>query len=159
MEEPLTISKQAPEQRSMDYALLREEGIKYLQRIAGKIWTDYNSHDPGITILEVLSYAITDLGYRAAYPMQDLLTPDPADPDTKEINNFFTACEILPNCPVTVNDYRKLMIDVEVVDPSDTQCVNAGVKNAWIEKANKSEVDIYVNSEESLLTYDPVVSG
>jgi hypothetical protein len=27
-------------------------------------WTDFNTHDPGVTVLEVLAYAITDLQYR-----------------------------------------------------------------------------------------------
>ena len=73
MDEPLTISKEAPSNKSMDYNLLRDEGIKYIQSIAGKLWTDYNVHDPGITILEVLCYALTDLGYRASYDIKDLI--------------------------------------------------------------------------------------
>lgn len=158
MEEPLTISRETPELKSMDYALLREEGLKYIQKIAGKIWTDYNTHDPGITILEVLSYAITDLGYRTAYPMQDLLTP-PEGNSAEDIRNFFTAGEILPNRALTANDYRKLMIDVEVHDAADTDCPYAGVKNAWIEKAQKPEVDVFVDNVHSVLTYDPVTPG
>ena len=29
-----------------------EEGIRLVQRYSGKIWTDYNYHDPGVTILD-----------------------------------------------------------------------------------------------------------
>ena len=60
-----TISKFAPSDISMDYEQLRVEGIQHLEDLATFIWTDFNVHDPGITILEVLCYAITDLGYRA----------------------------------------------------------------------------------------------
>lgn len=156
MEEPLTISKEVPEQKSMNYELLRQEGLNYVQNIAGKIWTDYNIHDPGITILEILCYAITDLGYRTSYDIKDIIAPDPTDTNAKEIHNFFTAAQILPNAPVTNYDYRKLMIDVEIHDPTDPGCEYAGVKNAWIEEALSSEVDIYVNKEKNKLDYKPV---
>lgn len=159
MDESLTLSKEAPLQKSMNYSLLREEGLKYIQKVAGKVWTDYNTHDPGITILEILCYALTDLGYRTSYEVQDIIAQDPNDPATKDIANFFTAGQVLPNGPVTKNDYRKLMIDVEVHNPGDTGCEYAGVKNAWIEKAPGQEVDVYVDRQESRLAYDPAVSG
>ena len=62
-----TLSTAPLEHPSMDYAFLRQEGIRHLERMAGQLWTDFNVHDPGITILEQVCYAITDLGYRIAY--------------------------------------------------------------------------------------------
>jgi hypothetical protein len=38
-----------------------------LQRVAPE-WTDANVHDPGVTVLEVLCYALTDLKYRSGAP-------------------------------------------------------------------------------------------
>jgi hypothetical protein len=75
-------------------------------------------HDPGITILESLIFALLDLGYRTNLPSTDLFTRDPADksPD----NNFFPVSAILGNNPLTITDYRKLLVDLE------------GVKNAWL---------------------------
>ncbi|MBI3047181.1 MAG: hypothetical protein HYY76_02615 [Acidobacteria bacterium] len=61
--------------RSQDYAYLRARGLRHIERLAHRHWTDYNVHDPGITILELLCYVLTDLGLRAAYPMNDLLAP------------------------------------------------------------------------------------
>lgn len=159
MDEPLTISKEAPLQKSMNYELLREEGLKYIQNIAGKVWTDFNTHDPGVTILEILCYALTDLGYRTSYDIKDIIALNPEDTDGQEIYNFFTAAQILPNAPVTASDYRKLMIDVEIHDPADPGCKYAGVKNAWIEKVTDPEADIYVNKKESKLVYEPVKQG
>lgn len=155
MSESITISKKTPVSKSLQYDFLREEGIKYIQGLAGKIWTDYNIHDPGVSILEVLSYAITELGYRASYDIEDLLAKDPNNPDAIEIKNFFTARQILPNCPVTINDYRKLLIDVDIHDPIDTDCQHVGVKNAWIEKSKSNEIPVYVHKSESKLSYDP----
>jgi hypothetical protein len=161
MSESITISKKTPDSKSQQYDFLREEGLKYIQKVAGKIWTDYNIHDPGVTILEVLAYAITELGYRASYNIEDLLANDPDDKNARDIRNFFTARQILPNAPVTINDYRKLMIDVDVHDKNSADCKHVGVKNAWIEKSKSNEIPIYVHQKESKLSYlpDPSVSG
>lgn len=154
MQESATISKKLPPLKSMQYELLRETGIRHIQELAGKLWTDYNSHDPGITMLEVLSYVITDLGYRVNYDIRDILAQQRGD--TKSIQNFYTAGEILPNCPVTKNDYRKLMMDVEVVDETEEECKYAGVKNAWITRSLVAEHEIFVNHSKSQLSLDPV---
>tara|TARA_R110002020_G_scaffold264813_4_gene479559 strand:+ start:15843 stop:20030 length:4188 start_codon:yes stop_codon:yes gene_type:complete len=135
----------------MDYELLRTEAISYIQRVGGKIWTDYNSHDPGITILEVLCYAITDLGYRSNFPIQDLL----ADESGSLKNQFFSASEILPSTPVTINDYRKFLMDVEVLDEEDLECPRAGIKNAWVIIRESNEIAIYPDRKEKTLAYNP----
>jgi len=152
MEETLKISKEAPEQKSQNYSFLREEGIKYIQGVAGKIWSDYNTHDPGVTILEALSYAITDLGYRTSYPMKDLIT---LSKNSSDLKNFFTAREILPNAPLTKNDYRKLLIDteIEITIPVSNNIEYVGVKNAWIDKSDDSEVAFYADEDKSELSY------
>jgi len=61
----------------MDYEFLRKKGLKLIEKLASKIWTDYNTHDPGISLLELLSYAITDLGYRTNFDLKDIITSDP----------------------------------------------------------------------------------
>ena len=158
MEESLTISKKLPALKSMQYKTLRELGLEHIKELAGKIWTDYNTHDPGVTILEVLSYVITDLGYRVNYPIIDILAQNTNDPEYAEIKNFYTAGQILPNCPVTVNDFRKLMMDVEVVEEgvSENETIYAGVKNSWIQKSPDAEQEIYVNNSISVLSLDEV---
>jgi uncharacterized protein YegP (UPF0339 family) len=105
----------------LDFDKLRAEGISYLGDLSGKIWTDHNAHDPGITILEVLCYALLDLGYRTNLPAADIFTRNTSD--TSKDNNFFTPAQILACNPLTIIDYRKLLIDIE------------GVKNAWLEVA------------------------
>lgn len=121
MSEFRTISRQNPSFPDyLDFESLRQIGIDHLQRMSGKVWTDYNLHDPGVTILEVLCYAVTDLGYRNNLDIQDLLTPAPAETAQAE-NNFFTPDQILTCNPVTALDLRKRLIDIE------------GVRNAWIE--------------------------
>ncbi len=137
MNEYLTISSEPPEHPGMNFALLRQEGIKHIERLGGKLWTDYNTHDPGITILEQLCYAITDLSYRLDFEMKDLLAPSPGE----KSQQFFTAREILTVNPLTINDYRKLLIDIDEV------------KNAWLEPIKNSQPPIYYDSIRHTLTF------
>lgn len=106
----------------LDFEKLRTEGIDHLGRLAGKIWTDHNVHDPGITILEALCYALLDLGYRTNLPAEDIFSRNPEDGSPED--NFFTPAQILSCNPLTVTDYRKLLIDIP------------GVRNAWLHIAD-----------------------
>lgn len=155
MADNIKISKEAPEQKSQDYQFLREEGIKYIQEMAGKIWSDYNLHDPGITILESLCYAITDLGYRAAYPINDIIAVKQNGHKTEDIKNFHTARQILHNAPLTKKDYRKLLIDtaINVEIPKTNKKELLGVKNAWIDISNEAETFYYADVKNSKLSY------
>ena len=56
----------------MDYATLRKEGIRLLERMSGGEWTDFNAHDPGITLLEQLCYVLSDFAYRTGHAIPDL---------------------------------------------------------------------------------------
>ena len=125
MKNAVTITKQKPASPAMDYAFLRAEGLKWIERYGSDLWTDYNTHDPGITIMELLSYAITDLGYRTAFPLKDILsTAENNDANFK--SQFYSGKEILPTRPVSEIDLRKLFIDID------------GIRNAWLLKADES---------------------
>lgn len=112
----------APTPPVQDFYELRREGIGHVEKLSSNSWTDYNAHDPGITVLEALSYALTELAYRTAFPLPDLLasapTADPLKPYQDQA--FFTAREILTVNPVTTDDFRRLLIDLE------------SVRNAWL---------------------------
>src|SRR5258705_11339346 len=84
---------------SQDFQFLLKEGLRYIEKLGPKFWTDYNAHDPGITILDVLCYAITDLGYRADFDIKNLLTNKEG---LIKNNTFFTASNIFTNAPLTV---------------------------------------------------------
>lgn len=93
---------------SVDTNELREQARQRIEALASDLWTDYNSHDPGITILEQLAYAITDLGLRTHLPIEDLLASG-SEP------SFYTAREVLPNAALTPNDYRRLLLAPGIV--------------------------------------------
>jgi hypothetical protein len=153
MKKPIKISKKEPELKSMNYSRLREIGISHIQELSSELWTDYNTHDPGITILEVLCYAITDLGNRANQNIADILEADPAETGQPDRKNFFTAAEILPNKPLTITDLRKLIIDVMAADEPGSGCEFVGVKNAWVNISEESEVPVWANLSESKLSF------
>ncbi|GAB3899944.1 hypothetical protein GCM10028803_21960 [Larkinella knui] len=118
MEPHLTIDKNRRLPPGQDYALLYQEGLKHIENLASRLWTDYNSHDPGITLLETLCYALTELGYRTDFDIKDLLAED--SDGTIQNATFFTPRQILTCRPVSENDYRKLVVDIP------------GVSNAWL---------------------------
>ena len=120
---PITIPAQPVLTSAADFYGLRREGIGFIEQMSSAAWTDYNAHDPGITILEQLCYLLTELTYRHGWDIKDLLmsaTPsaDPAQPYPHQ--SFFTAREILTVNPVTPDDYRRLLIGL------------GPVRNAWV---------------------------
>ncbi len=140
MKQSITISKSQKSEKSQDYAFLRDEGLKFIQELSGDLWTDHNIHDPGITILEVLCYAITELGYKTAFEIKDLLAEKYIHEEEDE-SHFLTARKILTSHPITILDFRKLLIDVP------------GVKNAWLKIAHKSSPEIWLDCKKSELVY------
>ena len=127
------------EAREIDWNGLREEGLKYLQAMSGHLWTDYQLHDPGVTILELLCHAITDLNARLSQDIGDILAKKNTETASKQ---FFSPREILTINPVTINDYRKLLIDLP------------GVKNAWLVPVTESRPSLYYDQDNSALLYD-----
>lgn len=117
-----------------DYNYLRAEGIKLIERLSGNLWTNYNAHDPGITILEAICYTLTELGYKSSFDIRDLLASESKSTDWSKI--FYTAKQVLSSNPVTITDFRKLVIDTD------------GVKNAWIDITNDYETLLYINVEK-----------
>ncbi|MDF0651249.1 MAG: hypothetical protein P0121_07235 [Nitrospira sp.] len=137
---PTTIPKRPEFKPAQDYYRLRRDGIGHIERMGSALWTDYNTHDPGVTILESLCYALTDLAYRTGWDIQDLLAPatpaaDPTHPFPSQ--PFFTAREILPVNPWTPDDYRRLLIDLDTIRNawvSCKQCACDVYYYAWCEK-------------------------
>lgn len=147
MQESITIQKKPALTESSNYELLRKKGLDYIEQLSSSIWTDYNIHDPGITMLELLSYAITDLGYRTSIDIKDLLAePESKNPkENPQRQGFFTAREILTINPWTSADFRKLLIDIN------------GIKNAWLKckECACNDLLIYAKCSTSVLQYQP----
>lgn len=118
----LTIPKDPARDSGLDHRQLYEQGLEHVRRLSRIVWNDFNVHDPGITTLELLCYAMTDLGYRASLPIQDILATETSNAQNMQ-SQFYSARSMLPNRALTVLDYRKLLIDIP------------GVKNGWLTPA------------------------
>ncbi|MDV3455381.1 hypothetical protein RZN05_00175 [Sphingomonas sp. HF-S4] len=104
------IDGKQPPSPALDWDGLIAEGRSVLGAMSDGRWTDFNAHDPGITLLEAFAYALTDLAYRAGHPIAELVTGPAEGPD-----------RLLVGDAVTPADLRRVAIEV------------AGVRNAWIE--------------------------
>lgn len=124
---------------ALDQRQLFAIGLDQARRLSRLTWTDHNTHDPGITMLELLAYGLTDLAYRAGYPIEDLLAA--AENNSQEMaDHFFSARRILPGAPVTEADYRKLLIDLK------------DIKNAWLRPA---PLTLYANPAKGCVKVRP----
>ncbi|MEN8178871.1 MAG: hypothetical protein ABFS39_09635 [Pseudomonadota bacterium] len=109
MSEGLFIKRQRADERTDSFASLRREGIELAQQFSGELWTDYNLHDPGVTILEQLAYAITELIYRADFPVADLLSGEDGIDYARQA--LYAPELIFPCRPTTLLDYRKAILN------------------------------------------------
>lgn len=107
---PVTIARGPPTDPAHNFEALKAEAIALVQQYAGKRWTDYNAHDPGVTILEQLCYALTDLAYRAGFTAADLLAA-PNEAIARGRYGPHPPWRALTGPPVTVMDFRRLLID------------------------------------------------
>lgn len=137
-----TLLNQMPQEPSQNFQVLRDEALAIIARLSGEglngqnsgPWTDHNLHDPGITFLEAACFAINDLGYRLDFPMSDLLAQPEGE---KPVQLFWNRQEALSCQPLTVNDYRRVILDLP------------GVRNVQLslDSGNKSLWDIQVIPE------------
>ena len=153
-----SIPKQPEQKPAEDFYRLRREGIGFIEEMGSHLWTDYNSHDPGITILEALCYAITDLAYRIDWDIKDILAP--AAPDQKEPfpnQPFFTAREILTVNPLTPDDFRRLLIDLDTVRNAWVVCKQCACETGYYAWYDNDQLKLaYQPSEDSSLGFEKV---
>jgi len=121
MPDSIAIEKKQPGDPCQNYDQLWSEALQYVQQLSGKNWTDFNIHDPGVTILEQLCYAITELEYRASFDVADFLVSEASGQIDYARQGLFLPHDIFPSRPVTENDFRKVLFDAI-----------PNVYNAWI---------------------------
>lgn len=78
------------------------------QELSGNIWTDYNQHDPGVTILEQLCFGLTELGYRTTFKTTDYFTDSNGHCDFAK-QGLYNPEDIFPCAPVTAVDHGKFL--------------------------------------------------
>ena len=109
-EMPVRLSLPTGEERELGFDGLRARGLEWLQALGGGVWTDHNLHDPGITLLEQLCFGLTDLVYRAGFPVADHLTGPDGTIDYAGLS-LHPPAEVFPCRPTTPADYRRHLLD------------------------------------------------
>ena len=148
------LSHSVGESAALDFYRLRREGVGRIETTASATWTDYNLHDPGITILEAAAYAQTELAFRTDFPIADILAsiPAPAAPGSGAADvpypdqAFYTARSILTVNPVTPPDLRRLLIDADQVRNAWVQCKTGGCEAPYF---------AWCDDGELVLSHDP----
>ncbi|MGI4857594.1 MAG: hypothetical protein ACRYHA_11920 [Janthinobacterium lividum] len=99
---------------AIHFDTLWASGSDMLAALAGKIWTDRADHDPGITVLQSLAYAVSDLSYRHLHDLPDILASHAAQAhgDAPVFPPAFAADRMLASAPVTLDDYRRALLDL-----------------------------------------------
>ena len=137
------IVKNKPLPVAQDLEALKAEGIVLSQQFSGDVWTDYNEHDPGVTLLENLCYGITEMSYKANLDFEQLFFANGYAETQPNLDDYFLLSqkEIQYSHPVTPTDYRKLFLDL-----FDEEVL----KNIWVDgKANIAEnYKIYIHSAQ-----------
>ncbi len=91
------------------YTCLQRRTLETVQRLSGKVWTDYNPHDPGVTLGEAANYALTEFDYKLGFPLVDYLADGSASFAPARLG-LFPAAEVSAPSVVTVDDYRRLFL-------------------------------------------------
>ena len=104
--------------QGLDYETLRLEGIRLIQKLSKRVWTDFNPHDPGVTILEQIVYALTDLGYKTNFDITTFLADANGHIDYNH-QALYTREQVMRQFPVTTEDYERFFerkLDCDRVD-------------------------------------------
>lgn len=125
------IPRRGKQDEPLGFWSLRQEGLAAVQALSGAHWTDYNLHDPGVTILEQACYALTGLVYRADFPVADHLAGEDGGIDL-EGHALHPAEVVFPCRPTTPADYRQLLLDhVSGLDEVAVEPAAGGPPGRW----------------------------
>ena len=167
-EEITSLSDSTLTESAHNSLLLKEQALALVQTVCGDGWTDHNIGDPGITLLDVLAFVISDLGFRLNFPIRELLAPDPADPVESNQQPFFLAPQILPSNTVTLADHRRAIIDIPGIKNADfvsltsDNVANGNVSGSvdilldledeWSSRTPQEKMELYIKVRQSFIS-------
>lgn len=89
---------------------LQKNALETIQELSGQLWTDHAPHDPGITTLDILNYALSELDYQMSFPLEQYLTGSD-NRFNPEDYGLFSPERVSGMAPVTPKDYRDHFLD------------------------------------------------
>jgi hypothetical protein len=150
-----TISRVTEGSNPYGFSRLRKEGIEISQELSGAAWTDYNFHDPGVTILEQVCFGLTDLIYRTKFEVADYLC-DESGAISASAMGLHSPADVFFGRPSTPIDYQKALLDMangvsDVQVFGDSLSPRAGGYGLYSIQVRKSVDSQHSNSTESSL--------
>jgi hypothetical protein len=127
---------------AFDYVSLRAYAIERAQAASGGLWTDYNLHDPGVTLLEAVCFALTELIYKADLDIVDHLCE--ADGRIEFARQaLFEPHDVFPCRATTIGDLRRVLLDqVEALQDVFFQSTPDGLYHARILPSDDAAQDL-----------------
>ena len=105
-----TIQRLPKEPSATSFDALRKVGVSHLQDLSSAHWSDYNLHDPGVTLLEALCFALTEQAYRAEADVASHLSN--AQGRIQWLDHALPLPQdAFPARPSTLLDYRRWLLD------------------------------------------------
>ncbi|MGF6190436.1 hypothetical protein [Serratia sp. 2723] len=95
------------------FEALWQQAAEKVKTLSGDVWTDTGEHDPGVTLLQSVTWNCSDLSYRTALPLHDLLT---AKGQETLFPAEFGPDRVLTCNAVTAEDYRRALLDLHSSD-------------------------------------------
>lgn len=141
------------------YERLQKQSLKMIQQLSGNRWTDYNEHDPGITLLDALNYALLELDYAFEAPFEEYLTdpekneldirktgllpPDeifaPVIVTAKDYESLFMSVENVRNCRLSLNDHHLYTITIDAEEHADRHALKEKINTLYHRHRNLCE--------------------
>ena len=115
-----------------DFHSLRELAISYAQNASGKLWTDYNLHDPGVTFLEQTCFGYTSLIYQVQQGLNDLLTDANMKLAGGEENSLHHAVKFLQPAIANLGDIEAYISNIEGVKSTHAIQNESGLLSIYI---------------------------
>ncbi|EDP57971.1 hypothetical protein [Vibrio sp. AND4] len=115
-----------------------QQAQQTLQDVSGQTWTDTSEHDPGVTLLEGVTARAAELAHLQTRPINDILVKEDQSGPVKVFPVDFEPQKVLTCGPVTVDDYRKVLLDLH----SHDECFNDEFEQAFFFFS-----DVYITKE------------
>ncbi|BDD12767.1 hypothetical protein FUAX_51990 (plasmid) [Fulvitalea axinellae] len=143
MENQYGILKTKQDIKALDFSFLKQVGMAFIQSLTEGVNIDSN-----LSVLDQLCYVLSDMANRTGLDVKKLLTYRKNESET----SFLPPFEILSGTPVTVNHWRKLIIDrVE------------RVRNVWFDQLGNDRPDtvsgLYILRVELAEGFDKKLHG
>lgn len=91
------------------YKVLQSRTLDSVQRLSGNVWTDFNVHDPGVTIADIFNYALYELHYKFQFPFESYLNIEERKELAYHRKGFLSSGYIFRDSIVTISDYEQLI--------------------------------------------------